>query len=313
LSSGYTQPQYVALDSRDNLFVSGSSIYYLLQRIDASTSPLVNPVTSIAGRGAGDPKYYGFFGDGGPALGAYLNNFGTTVDSAENLYISDGGNNRVREVSSSPTQGLVPVVAVSPTSLTFPPTPIGVQSQPMNFTVTNKGSDDLVISAPSISGPFSFVNQSPCPGNIVPPGTGCTYSVTFTPTGNGTAHGTATVNDNGFNNPQQNIALTGPSTDFTIAASPNSLTVARGAQGQSTITLTPVAGFNQNIALSCTALPAGTTCGYVPNPVTMDGSTAQTSALTVTGGSSTVPGNYTINAKGASVTTHTTPITLTVQ
>ena len=313
LSSGDTQPLYVALDARDNVFVSGSSIYYLIQRIDASTNPIVNPVASIAGRGAGDPKYYGFAGDGGPANGAYLNNYGATVDSSENLYISDGGNNRVREVSSSPTQGLVPTVNFSPTSLIFPPTPIGAQSQPLNITVTNKGSDDLVLSAPSISGPFSFVNQSPCPGNIVAPSMSCAYSVTFTPTGYGTAKGTATLNDNGFNNSQQNIPLSGSSADFTIAANPNSLTIARGTQGQSTITLTPVAGFNQSITLSCTGLPKGVSCGYVPNPVTMDGSTAQTSTLTVTVSSSTTPGNYTINAKGSSATTHTTPITLTVQ
>ncbi|HLW86839.1 MAG TPA: hypothetical protein VKR57_00020 [Terriglobales bacterium] len=313
LSSGYTQPLYVALDGRDNLFVSGSSIYYLLQRIDASTNPVVNPVASIAGRGAGDPKYYGFAGDGGPANGAYLNNYGAVLDGAEDLYISDGGNNRVREVTSSSTQGLVPVVNYSPTSLTFPPTPIGVQSQPMNITITNKGSDDLVVGTPSISGPFSFVNQSPCGGNMVAPSMTCTYSVTFTPTGYGVSKGTATINDNGFNSPQQNIPLSGSSSDFTIAANPNSLTIARGSQGQSTITLTPVAGFNQNITLSCTALPKGVSCGYVPNPVAMNGTSAQTSNLTVTVSSTTTPGNYTINAKGSSATTHITPITLTVQ
>ena len=313
LSSGYTQPLYVAVDARDNLFVSGSSIYYLLQRIDTSSSPIVNPVTSIAGRGQGDPKYYGFFGDGGPAYGAYLNNYGATLDSSENLYISDGGNNRVREISSSPTQGLVPVVNFSPSSLTFPPTPIGVQSQPMNLTVTNKGSDDLVMSAPSISGSFNFVNQSPCPGSVVPPNLTCVYSVTFTPTGYGTSKGTATLNDNGFGSGQQNIPLTGFSADFTIAASPNSLTIARGMQGQSTVTLTPSAGFNQNITLSCTGLPKNVTCGYVPNPVPMNGSTAQSSTLTVTVSSTATPGSYTINAKGSSVTNHTTPITLTVQ
>jgi sugar lactone lactonase YvrE len=313
LSSGYTQPLYVALDARDNLFVSGSSIYYLIQRIDASTSPIVNPVASIVGRGPGDPKYYGFAGDGSLANGSYINNYGATLDGAENLYISDGGNNRVREVSSSPTLGLAPVVNYSPTSLTFPPTPIGVQSQPMNFTVTNKGSDDLVMSAPAISGSFNWVNQSPCPGNIVPPNLTCVYSVTFTPTSYGTSKGTATLNDNGFGSPQQNVPLAGTSADFTITANPNSLTVPRGMQGQSTVTLTPVAGFNQSITLNCTGLPKGTSCGFAPNPVTMDGSTAQNSLLTVTVGSSTVPGTYTINAKGTSATTHTTPISLTVQ
>lgn len=270
-------------------------------------------MASIAGRGPGDPKYYGFAGDGSLANGAYLNNYAATVDSSENLYISDGGNNRVREISSSPTQGLVPVVNFAPSNLVFPPTPIGVQSQPMNFTVTNKGSDDLVMSAGTTSGPFSFVNQSPCPGNVVPPSLTCVYSVTFTPTGYGTVKGTATLNDNGFGASQQNIPLTGSSADFTIASNPNALTIPRGSQGPATVTLTPVAGFNQSITLSCTALPKGVSCGYVPNPVPMDGSTAQTSALTVTVSTSATPGNYTINAKGSSATTHIAPIALTVQ
>ena len=314
LQSGYTEPFYVALDTRDNLFVSGSSIYYMIQRVDASTSPIVNPVDSIAGRNKNDPKYFGFAGDGGPAYGAWLDNFGAVVDSSENLYIADGGNNRVREVSSSSTQGLVPVVTIMPNSLTFPPTAIGVQSGQMNFTVANTGSDDLVISSSSISGPFNFVSSSPCsPGNLVAPGMTCVYGVTFTPTGYGVEKGSVQLNDNGFNSTVQNIALSGSGPDFTISANPNSLTVAQGSQGQSTITLTPEAGFTPSITLSCTALPGGTTCpSFVPNPVTMNGTTAQTSLLTVQVGASTAPGTYTINAKGVSATTHTTPITLTV-
>jgi len=314
LQSGYTEPFYVALDARDNVFISGSSIYYMIQRIDASTSPIVNPVDSIAGRNKNDPKYFGFNGDGGPANGAWLDNFAAVVDSSENLYIADGGNNRVREVSSSSTQGLVPVVTIMPNSLTFPPTAIGVQSSPMNFTVENTGSDDLVISSSSITGPFNFVSPSPCsPGSLVAPGMTSGCGVTFTPTGYGTEKGTVQLNDNGFNSTLQNIELSGSGPDFTIGASPNSLTVAQGAQGQSTITLTPEAGFSPSITLSCTGLPSGTTCSsFVPNPVTMNGTTAQPSLLTVTVGASTAPGTYTINAKGVSATTHTTPITLTV-
>jgi hypothetical protein len=317
LLSDYNTPLYVALDSRDNLFVSGSDFYYVIQRIDASTDPIVNPVASVAGVPS-NPKYYGYCDNGGPtcdgspAVGAYINNFGAALDSAENLYISDGGNNRVREVSSSPTQGLTPVVNVAPSKLTFPDTPIGMQSAPQTFTATNNGSDDLVISGASTTGPFAFQNATPCPGNSVAPHTECTYSVIFTPTGYGPESGTAVLNDNSFGSPSQTVTLNGSGPDFSITASPNTLTIEPCNAGYSTLTLTPKGGFNQTVNLTCTGVPAGTTCVANPNQLTLDGTDAANSTLTVTVGCSTQPGTYTLHAKGTSVVTRMANITLTV-
>jgi len=306
LQSTYSTPLYMALDSRNNLFVSGSVSFYVVQRIDASTSPIVNPVTSVAGW-AGDPRYYGYCCDGKLAVGAYIDNFGAAVDSSENLYIADGGNNRVRMVS------MVPVVKVTPTSLTFPPTPIGVQSASQNFTVTNNGYDDLAISGASTTGPFALVNSTPCPGNIVTPAASCKYGVTFTPTGYGPETGTAVVNDNGYGSPSQTVTLTGSGPDFSLTASPNNLTIARGNAQNSTLTLTPTGGFNKTVTLTCTGSPSGTTCVPNPNQLTLDGSDAANSTLTVTVGNSTAPGTYNLHVKGASVTTHIITIQLTVQ
>src|SRR5262249_47666485 len=51
-------------------------------------------ITTVAG-GSG----FGFFGDGGPATGAgFTNPFAIAMDSANNLYIADTGNNRIRMV-----------------------------------------------------------------------------------------------------------------------------------------------------------------------------------------------------------------------
>jgi hypothetical protein len=56
-------------------------------------------IITVAGNGN-----YGFSGDGGPATNAsFIFNHlygGVAVDSAGNFYISDGGNNRIREVFS---------------------------------------------------------------------------------------------------------------------------------------------------------------------------------------------------------------------
>ncbi len=313
LSNSYIFGQYLAIDSRNNLFLSGSSLYYVIQRIDAGTNPTVNPVASVGGWPV-SPKYYGYCCDGQSGVGhGDLDNFGIAVDSAENLYIADGGNNRLRLVSSSPTQGLVPTAKVAPATLNFPATVIGVQSAPMNLTVTDTGSDDLIIGGSSTTGPFGLVNPNPCTNNQVAPNTSCTFSVTFTPTGYGAQKGTAIISDNAFGSASQTVNLTGSGPDFTNLAQPNSLTIVRGSNGSSTITLTPSAGFNQTVTLSCTGLPKGVSCGFSPNPVTLDGSDAANSALTVTVGSTAAPGSYTVSAKGSSVTTHSASISLTVQ
>jgi sugar lactone lactonase YvrE len=213
LDNSYIFPEYIAIDSRDNMFVSGSSLYYVVQRIDASNNPaLLNPVSSIAGDIAVSPKYFGYCCDGGPGIGAFLNNAGIAVDGSEKLYISDGGNNRVRLISSSPTQGLVPVAVVQPASLNFGSVPIG-QKSTMSFMLGNTGDDDLLVGTPTISGPFSFVSQTPCYGNVVPPDTGCTFMVTFTPTQAGVQNGQATMNDNGFGSPSQIVQLSGTGTN----------------------------------------------------------------------------------------------------
>ena len=60
-------------------------------------------ITTVAGNGT-----RGYSGDNGPATSAQLDSpFGVALDSAGNLYIADGNNNRVREVSN----GVITTVA----------------------------------------------------------------------------------------------------------------------------------------------------------------------------------------------------------
>ncbi len=302
LAATFGQPQYLSIDSRGNLFIS-SADFFVIRRIDQPTQS----VATVAGH-IGAPNQYGFGGDGNAANGAFINNFGVAIDSADDLYIADGGNNRVRHVSITAGANL------SAPSTTFStPEPIGQTSQPMSFTDKNTGSDDLYISSVTVDGDFALVNNNPCTDNLIAPGLKCTFMVTFTPTGYGTRTGKVNINDNAYNYPTQIMYLTGYGPDFTLTASPNSLTIARGSQGTSTLTMTPSAGFNQPINLTCAGAPSGTTCAAVPSSVTPDGTDPITSTLTVKVGSSTQPGSYTLKVTGNSVTTHTATVALTVQ
>ena len=99
----------------------------------------------------------------------------------------------------------------------------------------------------------------------------------------------------------------GGTPDFSLSASPASLTITQGNSGTSTITVTPSGGFTGSVTLSASGLPAGVTASFGTNPTT------STSVLTLTASSTATTGTATVTVTGTSGTlTHTTTITLTV-
>src|SRR6185437_2605268 len=78
--------------------------------------------------------------------------------------------------------------------------------------------------------------------------------------------------------------------DFSIGASPNSLTLNPGQNSTSTITTTLASGTAEGISLSAAGAPAGTTVSFSPTSVTTGGS----STMTVAVGPGTSAGSYTI-------------------
>jgi subtilase family serine protease len=112
------------------------------------------------------------------------------------------------------------------------------------------------------------------------------------------------------------IALTVSATatpNFTIGASPASVTVTQGANGTSTITITSTGGFNSATTLSATGLPTGVTAAFSANPVTPPANGSATSTLTLTASASATVGAATVTITGTSgSTSHSTTIALTV-
>jgi sugar lactone lactonase YvrE len=90
-------PDYLAVDSKGNLFIAGSSAgaggWGALRRV--STRGII---TTVSGTGAA------FSGDGGPAARAQLYYPGSlATDSDGNLYVSDGYNRRIRKITRDGT------------------------------------------------------------------------------------------------------------------------------------------------------------------------------------------------------------------
>src|SRR3989449_353756 len=99
-----------------------------------------------------------------------------------------------------------------------------------------------------------------------------------------------------------NATITFQVVDFTISANPISLTVNAGSIGNSTVTLTPLNGFNRTVTMSISA-PSGLTCSLSLNKVTLAPSPA-TSLLSCR---SSTASDYIVTVTGLNGTlSHTT-------
>ncbi|HWZ46317.1 MAG TPA: hypothetical protein VNW97_22790 [Candidatus Saccharimonadales bacterium] len=99
----------------------------------------------------------------------------------------------------------------------------------------------------------------------------------------------------------------GAAPDFSLSASPTSVSVTQGGSGSSTVTVNPSGGFTGSVSLSASGLPAGVTATFGTNPTT------STSVLTLTASSTAATGTSTVTITGTSgALSHTTTVTLTV-
>ncbi len=94
-SADLSGPSGLAFDAAGDLFIS-DDLNRVVREVDHASGKIYTV--------AGTPGVYGFSGDGGPATSAQLfQPEGIAVDAADNLYISDLGNYRVRRVTPGGT------------------------------------------------------------------------------------------------------------------------------------------------------------------------------------------------------------------
>ncbi len=100
-----------------------------------------------------------------------------------------------------------------------------------------------------------------------------------------------------------------PANDFSITASPTSVTVTQGSAGTSTLSTATTSGSAQTVSFSASGLPSGATASFNPASVTSGGS----STLTLSTASTTPAGPYTVTVTGTATSgSHAASISLTV-
>ncbi len=261
-------PNKVAVDPAGNLYIGGG-LDNLVRRVDFAAQTVV----TVAGN-AKQPLASGFSGDGGPASSATLSNRGLAINATGGLYIAD--NNRIRFVQLSPASVLAPA------NLDFGNQAAGVAGAPLPVTLTNSGSDDLLISSIVDANGFSQTNNCPiAPAPLAPMQT-CTINITFTPGAAGAANDTLIITDNAAGSPHR-VPLAGVGQmPFALTTTCTSLSVVPGQSAIYTVDLAPAKGFTQSVALSCGGAPALAKCTVNPSSTTLDGATAVQAEVTAT-------------------------------
>ncbi len=199
----------------------------------------------------------------------------------------------------------------------LPSTPdFSLSASPTSLTLSRGGSGSstiTVIRTNGFPGSVSLATSSLPAGVTASFGSSPTTSnssVTFTASSTATT-GTSTITITGTSGTLSHttsISLTiNAPPDFSLAASPGSLTVAQGSNGSSTITVTPSGGFTGSVTLSTSALPSGVTASFGTNPAT------STSVLLLTASSTAALGTSTVTITGTSGSfTRTAALTLTI-
>jgi hypothetical protein len=192
-----------------------------------------------------------------PLVNAFQNGFGG---------VDDGFLTKISAASNTGN------VTVTPTSLSFVSTAVGMATAAQPATLMNGTTASVTVSsvviAVQIGGANDFTQTNNC--TTLAAGASCTINVVYTPSTASTETATLTITDNGSGSPQI-VSLTGQVGSFTLSASPGSLTLTAGQSGTFVVTVTPSGSFSLPVALACTGAPSAATCSVSPATVTPNG------------------------------------------
>ncbi len=195
--------------------------------------------------------------------------------SPSSLSVAQGSSGK-STITSTVTGGFDSAISLSATGQ---PTGVTVSFSPTSITGAGTSTMTMTVASSTVTG---------------------TYNITVKGTSGSTTE-TTTVS----------LTVTGTTPNFTISASPTSISVARGSSGTSKITTAISGGFSSAITLSASGQGSSQTVTFSPNPIATPGS--GTSTMTVKVGRNARLGDHTITITGTGGgVTHTTTVTLDI-
>lgn len=175
----------------------------------------------------------------------------------------------------------VPGFSLLPASLSFGNQDVGFSSASQTLTLTSVGTGPLAVPQFSTTGPYT-VSAAAC-GSTLAAGATCPVTVIFTPPTTGPLSGTVGVSSANPVYSGLSATLSGNGVDFTIVLNPASGTVVAGDGTATTATLTPLAGFDATLSLTCTATGiAVSTCTVAPATVVASAAVSSTMSIGTT-------------------------------
>jgi hypothetical protein len=216
-SASLYAPYGVAVDALGNIFIA-DTFHSRVRKVDT-----LGIITTVTGNGT-----WAFSGDNGPAASAAVNRpYGVLVDAAENIYIADTYNNRIRKVLAlAPSINVTDSIApISDLQMNFGNTIEGTSSPSQTITISNTGSADLTVTNIQIAGTdadqFSLYlsgGTAPCYSATptVTAGSYCTVSVTFSPTSTGTKSAALAIASNDLSAATVSVSMSGTGTAIPV-------------------------------------------------------------------------------------------------
>ena len=172
-------------------------------------------------------------------------------------------------------------VTVTPSSLTFPPSPVGAASATKTITFANGSNAAIVVSGIQLTGSFTVANNN-C-GTVLPQGT-CAVQVGFVPTSSGPQTGTLRFVDSASGSPQL-VGLGGSGTDFVTSPVVNQATVSSGGTATYILNISPIGGaYSSTVTFVCNGAPAFSACTVSPRSITPGGKSSTVSVSVTTSG-----------------------------